>query len=138
MHGSRKLVGPPTTPEPTPTQDPNASCVVREIPFSCCYDLYVFYPILTLNISYAVSVEWKPPYCQCRPSFYVCSSSSSSSSSSFSSFIITTITTTTSSSPSTIIAQWHGSIYLVWSLLLRISMYLSNVMCLWCKNFGNT
>ena len=112
----------------------NAVYVVRKIPFSCCSEFSDFYtlasPNLELNISHAGSVEWKPPYCQCTPSFSVSSSSSSS--------IITTNTTTTSSSSSSsaIIAQWHGSLYLVWSLLLRISMQLSNVMCLWCKNFG--
>ena len=61
MHGSRKLVGPPTTPEPTPTQDPNAVCVVRKIPFSCCSEFSDFYtlasPNLELNISHAGSVE---------------------------------------------------------------------------------
>ncbi|RVW21719.1 Retrovirus-related Pol polyprotein from transposon TNT 1-94 [Vitis vinifera] len=30
MHRLRKLVGPPTTPEPTPTQDPNAVCAWHE------------------------------------------------------------------------------------------------------------
>ena len=56
MHGSRKLIGRPAT------QDPNAVCVVRKIPVSCCCEFSVLYvglasPNLGLNISHAGSVE---------------------------------------------------------------------------------